>query len=116
MLLYIAARTKHGLEHCEEWEEEAEEEEEVAEVEEGKGVEGGQKGGRGEGGEGNLLPKTYKKRTSQKKKNEKRGSNNNKSVCSYGAAWGHKNELTGPEGWRRVVGAYRRCEAEGAKR
>ena len=28
-----------------------------------------------------------------------------------GEVWGALNALTGPDGWRRVVGAYRRCES-----
>ena len=39
-------------------------------------------------------------------------ASNHSQGCLEASAWGRKNELTGPEGWRRVLAAYRRCEAE----
>lgn len=83
MLLYIAARTEDGERHC-------------LKYAHNDGVTNG------EDSSDNQDTANRANSASSSKASSKKG------VCVAASAWGHGNELTGPEGWRRVLAAYRR--------
>jgi hypothetical protein len=86
MLLYVMARTQDGQRHCSKYAELAAEEALDVDSDAGLGERTqNQPGSQGGGATGPA-----------------------RLACVAARAWGHGNELTGPEGWRRVLAAYRR--------